>query len=148
MKIDLSTANLYPRTICTYCANEITSLMNALRGMYGLRRVCLAAVGAIAAAGTMHLQNLPEPTASANLTQTLRMSSLYLYRHQSLTRTLRRSVVAFRQPWLRTACNQDNQEPSCSLQCHLARGRIFCAFDSHTRFASTFTHLLHLSIFE
>ncbi|CAK4033896.1 Nitrogen assimilation transcription factor nit-4 [Lecanosticta acicola] len=71
IKLDLQAANLYPRDTCTFCANEISSLMNALRAMYGLRRVTLAVVNLVLSASTIHLLNLPSESAAAHLTQGL-----------------------------------------------------------------------------
>lgn len=65
IKLDLSGANLFPRDTCTYCANEISRLMGALRAMYGLRRVCFAVPSILLTAITIHLLNLPaEPSVS------------------------------------------------------------------------------------
>lgn len=72
IKLDLRGANLFPRDTCTYCANEISSLMNALRAMYGLRRVCLAVTGMLLSASTIHLLNLPSEPAVSYLSQALR----------------------------------------------------------------------------
>lgn len=60
---------MYPRDTCTFCANEISVLMNALRAMYGLRRVCLPVTGLLLSASTIHLLNLPNDQAAAHLTQ-------------------------------------------------------------------------------
>ncbi|GAB7348244.1 hypothetical protein MBLNU459_g6237t2 [Dothideomycetes sp. NU459] len=54
MKLDLQVTGLYPQNVCTYCATEISSLMNALRGI------------------TIHLLNLPSSTASIQLSQGIR----------------------------------------------------------------------------
>src|ERR1700761_617714 len=69
IKLDLHGANLYPRDTCTTCANEISNLMNALRGMYGLRRVCPAVISLLLSATTIHLLNLPAEPATINLSQ-------------------------------------------------------------------------------
>lgn len=71
MKLDLQPAGLYPLEICTYCANEISNLMKALRGMYGLRRVPLITTVILLSASTVHLLNLPSQTAAVNLIQAL-----------------------------------------------------------------------------
>jgi hypothetical protein len=45
--------------------------MNALRNMYGLRRVCLVVVSLILSASTIHLLNLPAEPSTTNLNQGL-----------------------------------------------------------------------------
>jgi len=45
--------------------------MNALRAMYGLRRVCLAVPALLLSASTIHLLNLPSESATAHLAQAL-----------------------------------------------------------------------------
>jgi len=69
IKLDLQSAGLFPRDTCTVCANEISSIMNALRAMYGLRRVPLAVPSIILSASTIHLLNLPSEPAAAHLSQ-------------------------------------------------------------------------------
>lgn len=69
IKLDLRGANLYPRDTCTLCANEISALTNALRAMYGLRRVCLPVTGFLLSASTIHLLNLPNETSGQHLSQ-------------------------------------------------------------------------------
>lgn len=71
MKLDLQGIGLYPREVSTYCATKISDLMNALRGIYGLRRTCLAVSAILLSASTVHLLNLPSQTAAINLTQAL-----------------------------------------------------------------------------
>jgi len=72
MKLDLSDIGLYPRELATYCATEISKLMNALRGMYGLRRTSLAVSSFVLSASTVHLMNLPSQGAAVQLTQAMR----------------------------------------------------------------------------
>lgn len=76
MKLDLSDIELYPRELATYCATEISKLMNALRGMYGLRRTSLAVSPILLSASTVHLMNLPSQGAAMQLTQAMRKSIL------------------------------------------------------------------------
>lgn len=45
--------------------------MDALRAMYGLRRVCLTMVSALLSASTIHLLNLPSDPAAAHLSRAL-----------------------------------------------------------------------------
>ncbi len=45
--------------------------MNALRNMYGLRRVCLAVTSLLLSASTIHLLNLPLEPSTTNLAQAL-----------------------------------------------------------------------------
>lgn len=71
IKLDLRGANLYPRDTCTYCANEISGLTNALRAMYGLRRVCLPVTGFLLSASTIHLLNLPSEVSARHLSQAM-----------------------------------------------------------------------------
>lgn len=72
MKLDLQAIGLYPQNVCNYCATEISSLMNALRGLYGLRRVCIPVPVALLAASTIYLLNLPSSNAAVQLSQALR----------------------------------------------------------------------------
>jgi hypothetical protein len=71
IKLDLRGANLFPRDTCTFCANEISGLTNALRAMYGLRRVCLPVTGFLLSASTIHLLNLPSETSGRHLSQAM-----------------------------------------------------------------------------
>ncbi|KAI5236504.1 hypothetical protein E4T43_08601 [Aureobasidium subglaciale] len=71
MKLDLSDIGLYPRELATYCATEISKLMNALRGMYGLRRTSLVVSTILLSASTVHLMNLPSQGAAVQLTQAM-----------------------------------------------------------------------------
>ncbi|KAK5110746.1 hypothetical protein LTR62_005623 [Meristemomyces frigidus] len=82
IKLDLRGANLYPRETCTLCANEISSLMNALRAMYGLRRVCHLICSWIMSSSTIHLLNLPDESAAANLSQGLHDLKTMSVNHQ------------------------------------------------------------------
>ncbi|WPH01908.1 Hypothetical protein R9X50_00476200 [Acrodontium crateriforme] len=69
IKLDLRSSNLFPRETCTLCANEISALMNALRAMYGLRRISLGVTSLLLSASTIHLLNLPSEQATAHLAQ-------------------------------------------------------------------------------
>ncbi|KAK6431710.1 hypothetical protein LTR95_012131 [Oleoguttula sp. CCFEE 5521] len=71
IKLDLHEADLYPLDTCTFCANEISNLMSALRAMYGLRRVALPVTGFLLSASTVHLLNLPSEQAATHLTQAM-----------------------------------------------------------------------------
>ena len=71
IQLDLRGANLFPRDTCTFCANEISGLLNALRAMYGLRRVCLPVTGFLLSASTIHLLNLPSDTSGRHLSQAM-----------------------------------------------------------------------------
>jgi hypothetical protein len=71
VKLDLSGANLFPRDTCTLCANDISGLMNILRAMYGMRRVCLAVPSLLLSASTIHLLNLPAEPSATHLSQGL-----------------------------------------------------------------------------
>lgn len=73
IKLDLQAINLYPQNVCTYSATEISNLMNAVRGMYGLRRVCVAVPIALLSASTIYLLNLPSSSAAMHLSQALRV---------------------------------------------------------------------------
>ncbi|QIW97462.1 hypothetical protein AMS68_002980 [Peltaster fructicola] len=94
IKLDLRGANLYPRDACTNAANEISRLMNALRALYGLRRVSVAVISNLLSASTIHLLNLPQETAATNLTQamhdlqTLSVNHPYAARCLDITRSL------------------------------------------------------------
>ena len=119
IKLDLSGANIHPRDICTVCANEISGLMNALRAMYGLRRVCMAVPGLLLSASTIHLLNLPSEPAASHLSQGLRDLQTLSTNHQFAARCVNiirslatkwnialpegaASISAFRQPGQRS----------------------------------------------
>ena len=72
IKLDLEGANLFPRDTCTSSADMISEIMNRLRHMYGLRRVCLLAPSILLSASTIHLLNLPSEESAAHLKQGLR----------------------------------------------------------------------------
>lgn len=82
IKLDLHGANLFPRDACTRCANEISGLVNALRGMYGLRRVCPAVTSLLLSATTIHLLNLPAEPAATNLSQGIQDLQMMSTNHQ------------------------------------------------------------------
>lgn len=82
IKLDLQGANLYPRDTCTVCANEISSLMNALRAMYGLRRIALPVASVLLSASTIHLLNLPSEPSASHLSQALRDLQAMSTNHQ------------------------------------------------------------------
>nr|POE52042.1 nitrogen assimilation transcription factor nit-4 [Quercus suber] len=82
IKLDLRNVNLYPVDIVTYCANQISSLMNALRAMYGLRRVALAVPNMLLSAATIHLLNLPAEPAASHLSQGLHDLQAMAVNHQ------------------------------------------------------------------
>ncbi|KAK6386687.1 hypothetical protein LTR65_008750 [Meristemomyces frigidus] len=86
IKLDLTGAGLFPRDTCTFCAKEISSLMNALRAMYGLRRVCLAATSFLMSACTIHLLNLPSDSAASHLSQGLHDLQAMSVNHQFAAR--------------------------------------------------------------
>lgn len=71
IRLDLRGTNLYPRNTCTFCANKISDLSDALRALYGLRRVHLPMVGFLSLASTIHLLNLPSETSVRHLRQAL-----------------------------------------------------------------------------
>ena len=86
IKLDLRGAGLFPRDTCTFCANEISALMNALRAMYGLRRVSLAVSSFLMSASTIHLLNLPSDPAAAHLSQGLQDLQSMAVNHQFAAR--------------------------------------------------------------
>lgn len=88
IKLDLSGANLYPRDTCTFCANEISSIMNTLRAMYGLRRVNLAVVNRTMSALTIHLLNVPSEPSASHLAQGLQDLQAMSLNHQFAARCI------------------------------------------------------------
>lgn len=88
IKLDLSGANLYPRDTCTFCANEISSIMNTLRAMYGLRRVNLAVVNRLMSSLTIHLLNLPSEPSASHLAQGLQDLQAMALNHQFAARSI------------------------------------------------------------
>jgi len=62
-------AGLDPHGICTYCANEISSLVDRVRNVYGIQHVCVAVIGSITSAGAIHLLNTPDPTSVLRFSQ-------------------------------------------------------------------------------
>ncbi|EMC97377.1 hypothetical protein BAUCODRAFT_138682 [Baudoinia panamericana UAMH 10762] len=88
IKLDLRGAGLFPRDTCTFCANKISSLMNALRAMYGLRRVTHLVCSLLMSASTIHLLNLPSSDAAANLGQGLQDLEQMSVNHQFAARCI------------------------------------------------------------
>lgn len=88
IKLDLSGANLFPRDTCTFCANEISSIMNTLRAMYGLRRVNLPVVNRVLSSLTIHLLNLPSEPSAAHLAQGLQDLQAMSLNHQFAARAI------------------------------------------------------------
>lgn len=82
IKLDLSGADLYPRDTCTFCANEISSIMNTLRAMYGLRRVNLPVINRLLSSLTIHLLDLPSEPSAVHLTQGLQDLQAMSLNHQ------------------------------------------------------------------
>jgi len=70
-------AGLDPRGICTYCANEISSLVDRIRNVYGIQHICVAVIGSITSAATVHLLNIPDPNAVLRFSQAIGMTDLY-----------------------------------------------------------------------
>ncbi|KAK5115002.1 hypothetical protein LTR85_010040 [Meristemomyces frigidus] len=60
--------------------------MNALRAMYGLRRVCLAVTSFLMSANTIHLLNLPSESAAGHLSQGLQDLQAMSVNHQFAAR--------------------------------------------------------------
>ena len=60
--------------------------MNALRAMYGLRRVCLAVTSILLSASTIHLLNLPSEPANLHLSQGLHDLQAMTTNHQFAAR--------------------------------------------------------------
>ena len=89
IKLDLRAANLYPHDTCTFCANEISALMNALRAMYGLRRVTLIVTSLLLSASTIHLLNLGQSEqAAAHLSQAVHDLSAISVNHRFAARAV------------------------------------------------------------
>ncbi|TKA71016.1 hypothetical protein B0A55_06034 [Friedmanniomyces simplex] len=88
IKLDLRGAGLYPHETCTHCANEISSIMNALRAISGLRRVSLTVCSWIMTASTIHLLNLPSDVATHNLSQGMHDLQTISVNHQFAARCI------------------------------------------------------------
>ncbi len=74
LKVDLTNSRLSPREICTSCAEYTASLLSTYRQTYGLRRVTVLMAHITLSSSIIHLLNLPNPSASRNLS--LSISSL------------------------------------------------------------------------
>lgn len=62
--------------------------MNALRAMYGLRRICLAVTSFVMSASTIHLLSLPSESAASNLSQALQDLQVISTNHQFAARCI------------------------------------------------------------
>ncbi len=67
LKVDLTNSRLSPREICTSCAEYTASLLSTYRQTYGLRRVTVLMAHITLSSSIIHLLNLPNPSASRNL---------------------------------------------------------------------------------
>lgn len=72
LKVDLLDSKVSPRDICTHSAENVSSLVARYRDYYGLRRVCVIMAHVILSSCTVHLLNLPTPSASFNLADGIR----------------------------------------------------------------------------
>ncbi len=72
LKVDLLDSNISPRGICTQSAESVASLVALYRKYYGLRRVCVIVAHVILASCTVHLLNLPSPSATHSLAEGIR----------------------------------------------------------------------------
>ncbi|GAB7342138.1 hypothetical protein MBLNU457_g0401t3 [Dothideomycetes sp. NU457] len=70
-QLDMREAGLDPHGICTYCANEISSLVDRVRTVYGISHVCVAVIGSITSAAATHLLNTPDPNAVLRFSQAI-----------------------------------------------------------------------------
>ncbi|KAI9790435.1 MAG: hypothetical protein M1835_000964 [Candelina submexicana] len=68
-KVQLLDSNVRPRQICSQSAEAISSLMVIYRELYGLRRSTPTITHFVMTASTIHLLDLPNPSASASLAQ-------------------------------------------------------------------------------
>jgi len=71
LRLDLFGAGLDPESICDYCATGISNLVERLRSIYGVHRMCVTVVSAIYSAASIHLLNLPEPSATVHFVQAI-----------------------------------------------------------------------------
>lgn len=72
LKVDLLDSKVSPREICTQSAESVSSLVARYRNYYGLRRVCVIMAHVILSSCTVHLLNLPNPSATHSLADGIR----------------------------------------------------------------------------
>lgn len=72
LKVDLLDSKLSPREICTQSAEAVSSLVTRYRNLYSLRRVCIILAHIILSTSTVHLLNLPNPSATRSLADSVR----------------------------------------------------------------------------
>ncbi|KAI9715950.1 MAG: hypothetical protein M1812_005584, partial [Candelaria pacifica] len=89
LKADLLDSNVRPRDICTQSAEGISSLLNTYRELYGLRCSCPIIMHIVMTASTIHLLNLPSPSASASLAQGISDLRVMSTNHSFARRCLR-----------------------------------------------------------
>ncbi|KAI9832944.1 MAG: hypothetical protein M1826_000723 [Phylliscum demangeonii] len=98
LKVDLVHSPVSPRAVCTTSAERISSLAEAYRGRYSLRRVCLLMTHCLLSSSTIHLLNLPAPGAARHLTHDLRHLQEMTANHAFAERC-RRIVLLLAQKW-------------------------------------------------
>jgi hypothetical protein len=72
LKVDLLGSEVSPREICARSAESVSSLVARYRDYYGFRRVCVILTHIILSSCTVHLLNLPTPSATHSLAEGIR----------------------------------------------------------------------------
>lgn len=98
LKVDLLDSNVSPRDICTQSADNVTNLVGIHRNRYGLRRVCVLMTHILLSSCTVHLLNLPSPSATRGLAQGIRDLREMTVNHTFAGRCLR-IVIALGKKW-------------------------------------------------
>jgi len=98
LKVDLLHSNVSPRDICTKSAENVSSIIKTYRDYYGLRRVCILIAHVLLSSSTVHLLNLPNPSASQGLAQGIRDLKEMSVNHAFAGRCLR-IVISLGKKW-------------------------------------------------
>ncbi|KAI9880982.1 MAG: hypothetical protein M1830_009476 [Pleopsidium flavum] len=98
LKVHLLDSSVSPRGICTKSAENVSSIIDTYRNYYGLRRVCLLMAHILLSSSTVHLLNLPNPSATHDLAQGIRDLKEMSINHAFAGRCLR-IIISLGQKW-------------------------------------------------
>ncbi|KAI9884567.1 MAG: hypothetical protein M1823_003639 [Watsoniomyces obsoletus] len=98
LRVDLTDSDISPREVCARAAEDVSILADRFERLYGMRRVCLLMSHCILSASTIHLLNLPSPSAARHLETAVRGLREMSVNHPFAGRCLR-VVRSLAQKW-------------------------------------------------
>jgi hypothetical protein len=98
LRVDIVDCAFSPRDICTQAAESVSKLAEQYEGLYGLGRVCVILSHCLLSASTIHLLNLPSPSASHHLVRAVRNLCDMSARHSFAGRCVR-VLYSLAQKW-------------------------------------------------